>query len=137
MACNQFSRRQFAEIAAWSILGISVPTVASGQAGPARKNNPNRQVPATCPIGFLWGTATSSYQVEGAVNEDGRGPSRWDHFARTPGAISDRSNADTATDHYHRYKEDVQLMKKLGTKDYRFLVAWARVFLQGCCWATS
>jgi beta-glucosidase len=131
MASNQFSRRQFAGIAACSVLGISVPTVASGQAGQARKSNPNQQVQATFPRGFLWGTATSSYQVEGAVNEDGRGPSIWDHFARTPGAISDRSNGDTATDHYHRYKEDVQLMKALGAKVYRFSIAWPRVFPEG------
>src|SRR5215475_8569542 len=131
MASNQFSRRQFAGIAACSVLGISVPTVASGQAGQARKSNRDRQVQATFPRGFLWGTATSSYQVEGAVNEDGRGPSIWDHFARTPGAIADRSNADTATDHYHRYKEDVQLMKALGAKVYRFSIAWPRVFPDG------
>ena len=82
-------------------------------------------------MGFLWGTATSSYQIEGAVNEDGRGPSIWDRFTHTPGTIADRSNGDTATDHYHRYKEDVQLMKALGARAYRFSIAWPRVFPQG------
>src|SRR6201988_223199 len=131
MASNQFSRRQFAGIAACSVLGISVPTVASGQAGQARKSNPNRQVQATFPRGFLWGTATSSYQIEGAVNEDGRGPSIWESVCRKPEAIADRSNGDTATDHSHRYKEDIQLMKALGTKAYRFSIAWPRVFPEG------
>jgi beta-glucosidase len=79
----------------------------------------------------LWGTATSSYQIEGAVNEDGRGPSIWDRFTRTPGTISDNSNGDTATDHYHRYKEDIQLMKALGAKAYRFSIAWPRAFPEG------
>jgi beta-glucosidase len=131
MAFPRFSRRRFAEIAAWSLLGISVPSVASGQAGRTRKSETNRRPRATFPDGFLWGTATSSYQVEGAVNEDGRGPSIWDRFAHTPGTIADRSNGDTATDHYHRYKEDVQLMKALGTKAYRFSIAWPRVFPDG------
>src|SRR5207244_2772923 len=111
MASNQFSRRQFAGIAAWSVLGISVPSAVSGQADRSNESDRARQAHSTFPSGFLWGTATSSYQIEGAVKEDGRGPSIWDRFAHRPGTISDRSNADTATDHYHRYKEDVQLMK--------------------------
>ncbi len=79
----------------------------------------------------MWGTATSAYQIEGAVNEDGRGASIWDSFAHTPGTISDRSNADTATNHYHLYRDDVQLMKALGAKAYRFSIAWPRVFPTG------
>jgi beta-glucosidase len=128
MASNQFSRRQFAGIAAGSVLGISAPSIAAGQTGRAGKNSPNR---ATFPKGFVWGTATASYQVEGAVNEDGRGPSIWDRFVQVPGMISDGSTGDTACDHYHRYKEDVQLMKALGTKAYRFSIAWPRVFPDG------
>jgi len=77
------------------------------------------------------GTATSAYQIEGAVNEDGRGPSIWDRFSHTPGTISDNSNGDTATDHYRLYKEDIQLMKALGAKAYRFSIAWPRVFPGG------
>ena len=65
------------------------------------------------------------------MNEDGRGPSIWDSFCRKPEAIADRSNGDIATDHYHRYKEDIQLMKALGTKAYRFSIAWPRVFPEG------
>ena len=83
------------------------------------------------PEGFLWGTATSAFQVEGAIREDGRGPSIWDGFTHTPGKIIDGSNADRANDHYHRYKEDVQLMKALGVKAYRFSIAWPRVFPEG------
>ena len=91
----------------------------------------NRKAMSGFPNDFLWGTATSAYQVEGAVNEDGRGPSIWDRFTHTPGTISDNSNGDTATDHYRLYKEDIQLMKALGTKAYRFSIAWPRVFPEG------
>jgi beta-glucosidase len=83
------------------------------------------------PTGFRWGTATSAYQVEGAATEDGRGPSIWDTFAATPGKIADGSNGLVAVDHYHRYKEDVALMKGLGATAYRFSIAWPRVFPQG------
>lgn len=131
MASNRFSRRRFAGIAAWSVLGMAAPSAASAQARQSGNNRPDRQARATFPHGFLWGTATSSYQVEGAVNEDGRGPSIWDRFAHLPETISDHSNGDTATDHYHRYKEDIRLMKTLGTKAYRFSIAWPRVFPQG------
>src|SRR5262249_14717805 len=83
------------------------------------------------PPGFLWGTATSAYQIEGAVNEDGRGPSIWDTFAHTPGKIKDGTTGDVAIDHYHRYRDDVQLLRALGTKAYRFSIAWPRVFPDG------
>ncbi|WP_211589050.1 GH1 family beta-glucosidase [Allorhizocola rhizosphaerae] len=85
----------------------------------------------TFPDGFLWGTATAAYQVEGAVAEDGRGASIWDVFAHTPGAIADGTNADVAVDHYHRYREDVRLMAELGANAYRFSIAWPRVFPEG------
>lgn len=80
------------------------------------------------PQGFLWGTATASYQVEGAVGEDGRGPTIWDTFSHTPGTIEDGTNADVSCDHYHRYLEDVALMKELGVNAYRFSIAWSRLF---------
>jgi beta-glucosidase len=83
------------------------------------------------PDGFLWGTATAAYQIEGALDEDGRGPSMWDAFARTPGAIHDGSNAEVAVDHYHRYRDDVQLMKQLAARAYRFSIAWPRIFPEG------
>ena len=95
------------------------------------KLQPGSTAASGFPSGFLWGTATSAYQVEGAVDEDGRGPSIWDGFAHTPGKILDRSNADHANDHYHRYKEDVALIKALGAKAYRFSIAWPRIFPEG------
>jgi beta-glucosidase len=83
------------------------------------------------PKGFLWGTATASYQVEGAAKEDGRGDSIWDTFSHTPGRVVSDANGDVADDHYHRYKQDVQLMKALGVKGYRFSISWPRVFPAG------
>src|SRR4051812_31409099 len=79
------------------------------------------------PDGFAWGTATASYQIEGAVNEDGRSPSIWDTFSHTPGKVQDGDTGDVADDHYHRYQEDVDLMADLGVGWYRFSIAWPRV----------
>ncbi|MEA3365305.1 MAG: GH1 family beta-glucosidase [Candidatus Hydrogenedentes bacterium] len=83
------------------------------------------------PDGFVWGTATASYQIEGAWDEDGRGPSVWDTFAHTPDKICDGSTGDTAVDHYHRYQEDVDLMAELGLNAYRFSIAWPRIIPEG------
>jgi beta-glucosidase len=83
------------------------------------------------PNGFLWGVATSAYQIEGAANEDGKGQSIWDTYAHTPGNIKDGSTGDVANDHYHRYQDDVKLMKKLGAQAYRFSIAWPRIFPNG------
>src|SRR5262245_33868964 len=83
------------------------------------------------PDGFFWGTGTSSYQIEGAWNEDGKGPSIWDTYAHTPGKIKNNDTGDVANDHYHRYKEDVKLMKDLGATAYRFSISWPRIFPEG------
>jgi beta-glucosidase len=83
------------------------------------------------PGDFAWGTASASYQIEGAVNEDGRGKSIWDVFSHIKGNTSDGESGDTACDHYHRYKEDVYLMRDLGIKNYRCSVAWSRIFPSG------
>lgn len=83
------------------------------------------------PNGFYWGTATASYQIEGAWNEDGKGPSIWDTFAHTPGKIKNGDTGDVATDHYHRYKEDVRIMKHVGATAYRFSISWPRIFPDG------
>jgi beta-glucosidase len=80
---------------------------------------------------FLWGVATSAAQIEGAGAEDGKGPSIWDAFCRKPGRINDGSHIDVACDHYHRYREDVDLLRWLGVKAYRFSFAWPRVQARG------
>jgi len=79
------------------------------------------------PDGFVWGTATASYQIEGAVTEGGRSPSIWDRFSHTPGAIVNGDTGDVADDHYHRYPEDVALLADLGVTHYRFSLAWPRL----------
>jgi beta-glucosidase len=83
------------------------------------------------PLDFIWGAATASYQIEGAVKEDGRGESIWDRFSHTPGRTHNGETGDIACDHYHRYREDVALMKDLGLKGYRFSIAWPRIFPEG------
>jgi beta-glucosidase len=83
------------------------------------------------PAGFLWGSATASYQVEGAVKEDGRGPSIWDTFSHIPGKTHEGDTGDVADDYYHRYKEDIGLMKDLGLKGCRFSISWSRIFPNG------
>src|SRR6202034_4761677 len=79
------------------------------------------------PAGFAWGVATSSYQIEGAVAEGGRGESVWDVFCRKPGVIRDGQTGDVAADHYHRWAIDVEMMAELGLTAYRFSIAWPRV----------
>ncbi|MFI6858122.1 GH1 family beta-glucosidase [Streptomyces sp. NPDC050416] len=79
------------------------------------------------PAGFFFGAATASYQIEGAHDEDGRGPSIWDTFCREPGRVADGATGDVACDHYHRYREDIALLRELGVDGYRFSVAWPRV----------
>lgn len=83
------------------------------------------------PKGFVWGCAASAYQVEGAWNEDGKGPSIWDTFVHSPGHIVNNETGDLAVDHYHRFVEDVALMKELGLGAYRFSVSWSRILPSG------
>ena len=126
------TRRAFANAAGAAALGAAMsPSAAAGpapQRGPAGTPGADR---GSFPADFLWGTATAAYQVEGASAEDGRRPSIWDTFSHTPGKTVDDATGDVASDHYHRYKEDVQLMKALGVKAYRFSIAWPRVFPEG------
>src|ERR687883_519730 len=79
------------------------------------------------PADFLWGAATASYQIEGGAYEDGRGPSIWDTFSHTPGKVKNGDTGDVACDHYHRWKEDIALMREIGLDAYRFSIAWPRI----------
>jgi beta-glucosidase len=83
------------------------------------------------PSNFLWGAATASYQIEGAWNTDGKGESIWDRFSHTPGKITNGDTGDVACDHYHRYVDDIALMRQLGLKAYRFSTSWSRVLPAG------
>ncbi|MDP6107706.1 MAG: family 1 glycosylhydrolase, partial [Candidatus Brocadiia bacterium] len=83
------------------------------------------------PEGFVWGAAAASYQIEGAWNEDGKGMSVWDMLCRRPGAIWEGQSGDVACDHYHRYREDVALMKGIGLGAYRLSISWPRVIPEG------
>lgn len=87
--------------------------------------------PLSFPAGFVWGAATASYQIEGAWNEGGKGESIWDRFSHTPGKVRDGDTGDIACDHYHRFAEDIKLMRDLGVKAYRFSVSWPRVIPNG------
>ena len=121
---SPFTRRQFAEcLIATAVTSVSLPHLAAGQAPSPRT--------LQFPEGFLWGCATSAYQIEGAVAVDGRGPTIWDTFAHTPGKTYKGQTGDVADDSYHRFAEDVRLLKELGAKTYRFSIAWARIFPQG------
>ncbi len=110
----------------------TTPNVARSRTR-ARKAAPRRQRGAGAPFpdGFLWGAATAAYQIEGAVSEDGRGRSIWDAFSERPGATVDGDTGTVACDHYHRHREDVALMRRLGLSAYRFSVSWPRVLPEG------
>lgn len=83
------------------------------------------------PEGFIWGAATASYQIEGALEEGGRGVSTWDTFADRPGKVINGESGDGACDHYNRWEQDIKIMKELGLKSYRFSIAWPRIFPEG------
>jgi beta-glucosidase len=130
---NQVTRRRFAQImaATAAMCGLQTPRSATASVGVGVGATLPTPRSLAFPPDFLWGCATSAYQIEGAVAEDGRGPSIWDTFAHTPGKTMHGDTGDVADDSYHRYKEDVGLLKSLGTKSYRFSISWSRVFPQG------
>jgi len=127
---HRVTRRGFGK----TVLGATALGASASLVGLESACAPAPTIPARAssfPAGFLWGSATAAYQVEGAASEDGRGPSIWDTFSHTPGKTVAGATGDVADDHYHRYKEDIALMKALGSKTYRFSIAWPRVFPRG------
>jgi beta-glucosidase len=128
---KDFTRRDFAKTAGGAALGATAAPPAGAEIPAETRPKPGPGNAANFPEGFAWGVATSAFQIEGAVKEDGRGPSIWDTYAHTPGKIRDGSNADVANDHYHRYKDDIRLMQDIGVKAYRFSIAWPRIFPAG------
>ena len=127
----KFSRRDFAKIAGAAAIGASGVSIHAADQPNIEQNLKIQNKQRTFPEDFMWGSATAAYQVEGAVKEDGRKPSIWDTFSHTPGKTVNGATGDVADDHYHRYKEDIQLMKNLGVKSYRFSISWSRVFPDG------
>jgi len=107
---------------------VNQQTAAPAQfAGPVPQQAAAPDAEPRLPADFLFGAATAAYQIEGAANEGGRGPSIWDTYSRTPGMVVGGHTGDVACDHYHRYADDVALMADLGLSAYRFSVSWARV----------
>src|SRR5262245_9210213 len=126
------TRRNFVMVAAGSALGATAATLETSARTPAReKTEAQPENPRQFPKGFFWGMGTSSYQIEGAWNADGKGLSIWDTYTHKPGNIKNNDTGDVANDHYHRYKEDVALMKDIGANAYRFSIAWPRIFPEG------
>ncbi|HLI77172.1 MAG TPA: family 1 glycosylhydrolase, partial [Acidobacteriaceae bacterium] len=117
-------RRSFVRGSLGAVASVALPgREAMPEYLPVEANAPGAQFPPD----FLWGIATSAFQVEGAWNEDGKGESVWDRFAHTPGKIRGAATADVACDHYHRYREDLKLVTAMNLKSYRFSIAWPRI----------
>ena len=129
---DKISRRTLGRLLAGASAAVAVPGLPGLGALLAQDEAGSGSLRArTFPPDFLWGSATASYQVEGAVHEGGRGPSIWDTFSHTPGKTFNGDTGDIADDFYHRYPEDIQLMKGLGLKTFRFSVSWTRIFPTG------
>ena len=128
---TNLTRRDLAKAAGSAALGVTSAPLAGFAQTAENQPKPGQVSAANFPDGFAWGVATSAFQIEGAVREDGRGRSIWDTYTHTPGKIRKGDNADVANDHYHRYKDDVRLMQDLGVKAYRFSIAWPRIFPDG------
>jgi beta-glucosidase len=123
---SPITRRQFGKTA---IASTAAALAATAMPKFAWSQHPSSGL--AFPKGILWGCATAAYQIEGAAAEDGRGPSLWDTFSHTPGKTFHGETGDVADDSYHRYKEDVQLLKALGVSMYRMSISWSRVFPTG------
>ncbi|MDR3726524.1 MAG: family 1 glycosylhydrolase [Terracidiphilus sp.] len=128
------SRRSFAKSSLLAATAASfTPRLALAADGQSQATAVPGYIPtsqsdqARFPSDFLWGMATSSYQVEGAWQEDGKGESIWDRFVHAPGHVKGSDAADTSCDFYHRYREDISIMKKLNLKSFRFSISWPRI----------
>ncbi|MDR3792713.1 MAG: GH1 family beta-glucosidase [Terracidiphilus sp.] len=121
---EKFTRRQFGlgAAAAAALAEVGLPKFARAEAQPQKR---------AFPRGFLWGCATAAYQIEGGARDGGRGPSIWDVYSHTPGKTFNGDTGDVADDSYHRYKEDVRLLKNLGVQTYRMSLSWSRIFPTG------
>jgi beta-glucosidase len=124
---TRFSRRTLAR----SLASVGAASAALTLPNLALAQPPLAPASSSFPPDFLWGSATASYQVEGAVKEGGRGPSIWDTFSHTPGKTHNGDTGDVADDYFHRYRQDIALMKSLGLKSCRFSISWTRIFPTG------
>lgn len=136
MAIRNVSRRSFAKaVSAATTIGSTAISSGLGLGATPQDKTSTEGHPRDnfyqFPRGFKWGCATAAYQIEGGAQADGRGPSIWDTFSHKPGNTYQNETGDVADDDYHRYKEDVQLLKALGAKIYRFSVSWTRIFPEG------
>ncbi len=113
------------------VLSTAAPTDVQPTSPPTKAADQQRALQVVFPKGFLWGVATSAYQIEGAANVDGRGESVWDRFSHTPGRVLNGDTGDVADDHYHRFEQDFDLMQQLGVQTYRFSIAWPRIVPTG------
>jgi len=132
----RLTRRKFVQSVLGAGAAASLPGLFSGCSGSSKAStaasagapaqfSASREI--TFPKGFFWGTATAAYQIEGAWNEDGKGESIWDHFAHTAGKIKNGETGDMACDSYHRWREDIALMRAMNLNSYRFSISWPRV----------
>src|SRR6201996_5196573 len=130
---ENLSRRAFGKtVGAAAFTSSAFPAAAIAGAPHPDAGQPSpREAFYQFPNGFLWGCATAAYQIEGGAKDGGRGPSIWDTFSHIPGKIHNNDTGDVANDDYHRYKDDIQLLKSLGAKIYRFSVSWPRIFPEG------
>ena len=130
---KRISRRTLGRLLGGASAALSLPGAAgaAGLSGGETSAVGQGSLSRTFPPGFVWGSATASYQVEGAFREDGRGPSVWDTFSHTRGKTHLGDTGDVADDYYHRYKQDIALMKSIGLKGCRFSVSWSRIFPTG------